>query len=108
MNNYPTEEQLKQIEIWRGDDFHGLMKFIKPIWMYSDCGYWKQEKSEYHISTGGWSGNEEIIDSMQKNYIWWTMFWKQSTRGGHYIFKDTKDYKTDLQARLLEETEKFE
>jgi len=83
---YPTEEQLKQIETWQWNDFQGLMEFIEPIWEFSDCGYWKQEGNEYHISTGGWSGNEEIIQAMQQNYVWWVQYWFQTNRGGHYIF----------------------
>lgn len=86
MNDYPTEEQLATIECWDASDLGGLMAYIKPIWNYSDCGYWKEENGEYRISTGGWSGNEDIIEVMNRNFVWWSQFWYQSNRGGHYIF----------------------
>ena len=46
----------------------------------------------YKISTGGWSGNESIIHSMQKADFMWNLNWVQSRRGGHYIF-ELKEYK---------------
>ena len=87
MDEYPTEDELKEITEWPHSDIEGLMNFIKSIWKYADCGYWKRTGKKYHISTGGWSGNEEIIGAMQKNkQFFWTMCWYQSRRGGHYIF----------------------
>ena len=83
---YPTEEELEEIRCWDSNDLHGLMAYIKPIWNYSDCGYWTQIGEEYHISTGGWSGNKEIVAALHKNTMFWMLFWKQSQRGGHYIF----------------------
>lgn len=65
---------------------HGLMAYIKPRWEFSDCGYWKQDGDIYIISTGGWSGNEEIIGALQENVIFWAIFWYSSTRGGKHIF----------------------
>ena len=86
MNEYPTNVQLLAISAWAANDFTGLMDFIKPLWAYADSGYWEQVGNEYHISTAGWSGNEEIIFYMMQNHVWWFMFWQQSRRGGHYIF----------------------
>jgi len=86
MDDYPTEQQLVKIETWPANDLEGLMGFIQPLWAYADCGYWSQLDGVYRISTAGWSGNEEIISSLQQNHIWWMMFWYQSRRGGHYIF----------------------
>ena len=87
MNDYPTDEQLDIIAHWKMSDLGGMMAYIKPLWNYADCGYWEEDDKEYRISTGGWSGNEDIIDAMRHNHIWWMMFWYQSRRGGHYIFK---------------------
>lgn len=86
-NDYPTENHLSIIKTWPYNDFIGLMEFIKPLWAYANCGYWKEQDGEYHISTAGWSDNEEIISYMEQNHVWWMMFWYQSQRGGHYIFK---------------------
>jgi hypothetical protein len=83
---YPTNGELKKIRNWPATDFHGLMEYIYERWNYADCGYWTQEGDVYHISTGGWSGNEDIVGAMMRNVVWWMMYWKSSKRGGHYIF----------------------
>jgi len=87
-SGYPTEECLDKIKNWKIDNnnLRDIMEFIKPVWKYADCGYWMEENGKYLISTGGWSGNEEIIDYMHQNFLLWMLYWEQSRRGGHYIF----------------------
>jgi len=85
-DDYPTEDELHKITTWHPKDFVGCMEYILTLWNYADCGYWKQEGEVYYLSTGGWSGNEDIIEALENNYIWWMMYWCQSRRGGHYIF----------------------
>jgi len=89
MNRYPTEQELEKIEKWPHNDFRGLMDFIHDIWEFAEWG-WSEKKLkdaiEYDISTGGWSGNEDIIRALEKNPLFWTMCWEQSRRGGYYIF----------------------
>jgi hypothetical protein len=94
-HGYPTEEMLQEIVAWDYKDCKGLLDAIKPYWQYSDCGYWRTEEVEeygkkklhYHISTGGWSGNEDILESLKANTMFWILAWVQSRRGGHYIFE---------------------
>lgn len=86
-----TDVQRTAIIGWDANDLSGLMTFIKPIWQYSDCGYWEQNGNEYYLHTAGWSDNEEIVFTMQQNHVWWMMHWFQSQRGGHYIFKKIRD-----------------
>lgn len=83
---YPTKKELKKIEKWPRNDFTGLMDFVHDLWKYADCGYWVQKHKEYYISTAGWSGNEDIISALEKNWTFWVLCWQQSRRGGHYIF----------------------
>ena len=89
-DGYPGRTELDRIRNWPDDDFAGLMAFAKSIWWMSDWG-WDEESVEgrtaFNISTGGWSGNEEIIDAMMDNKMFWLFCWEQSRRGGHYIFK---------------------
>lgn len=103
-DGYPTEEALDIIANWWSKpdseckSFSELMEFIKTIWWTPDYGW--QEKEEPHeiwpektvkrwyISTGGWSGNEDIIHAMKKSDFLWTLNWVQSRRGGHYIFEE--------------------
>ena len=97
-DGYPTENAL---EIIRRYPFtlpeRKLFEFIHSIWWMPDWG-WKEcevidevtnERSyAYYISTGGWSGNESIIQAMQENkWMFWSLTWQQSRRGGHYIFQ---------------------
>lgn len=100
-DGYPTEAALEKIEKWDyKDGWIELMDFVCGLWLYSDFGYWSMEKGVtivdtpnykvvtdvYNIFTAGWSGNESIIRSLEKNWMFWTFCWYQSTRGGHYIF----------------------
>jgi len=95
-DGYPTKEELEKISSWDLADFKGMMEFIKELWEFADWGWSESDEPDwlhkdrtnrvYRISTGGWSGNEEIIGAMQKNSIVWFLNWWESRRGGHYIF----------------------
>lgn len=102
-DGYPTEKALKLIEEWDYKDFEGLLAFVKDLWWYDEWGWDVVEIGEklnhtdeiakrktYYLSTGGWSGNEDIIRAMEKNWMLWWMIWYQSRRGGHYIFEAPK------------------
>ena len=95
-DNYPTEEELTRIRKWPTDDPRGWMAFIKTCWYAADWG-WSEHHvwpdpgpgsvTEYHISTAGWSGNEEIIRAMRENpNLLWSQTWESVRRGGHYVF----------------------
>ena len=97
-DGYPTDEELDQIKKWDCNDMVGCFGFIRSLWTY-DC-YWLEGEAasecsgkpvlRYEISTGGWSGNEDIIEAMHGNVVLWLMTWVQSRRGGHYIFEIKK------------------
>ena len=84
--DYPTEAELQTIRDWPLTDPRGLMAFVKSIWWSSDWG-WAEKGERYFISTGGWSGNEEIISVLMEKSIFWSMYWTGSHRGGHYEFE---------------------
>ena len=88
-HGYPTEEALKKIINWPDDDMLGLINFVKELWYYPN--YWHEDGGNkairYEISTGGWSGNEDLIGAMRSNQIFWMLCWYSSRRGGHYIFE---------------------
>ena len=93
-NNYLTDTELETIRFWPKDKgFHNLMAYTKNIWIYP--GYFQENKMEketiYKISTGGWSGHEEIIDALNMNHFFWMECWYSSRRGGHYMFKVEKN-----------------
>lgn len=93
---YPTDESLEKIANYPllGNRGKQLLDEIKPIWNYADAGYWHVEETDthfkYHLSTIGWSGNEDIIRALQKNVLFWHMHWYSSKRGGHYVFEFRK------------------
>lgn len=91
-DGYPSEEALKRVETWNyKDGWRPWFEFIKKLWRYPDwCTSEDVEGgtvTNWDISTGGWSGNEDVIRAMQANKFMWTMTWVQSRRGGHYTFE---------------------
>ena len=87
-DGYPDEGELTRISEWRDDrfDWSGLMAFIRPLWRYAEDGYWKQQGSLYRLATGGWSGNEAIIDALRANPLFWGMTFVAKVVGGLYWF----------------------
>lgn len=90
-DGYPTGYALKVIESWDSQDFWGLVDFIKKVWWHAKTGvdayrYKDSSDGEVLLHTWGWSGNEEIIDAIRENVVWWGLYWFRSERGGHYIF----------------------
>lgn len=89
-DGYPTTYCLYKIRSWEIKDWESLKALLayvgdnlyynNSLRVSSDCLSWS-------ISTGGWSGNESIIEALKKNWFFWSAFWKRSTRGGHYEFE---------------------
>ncbi len=96
---YPSDEELRRIREWAYDDPRGWFAFIKERWKHADVGYWREGHGceeydgaydSYHLSTVGWSGNEELVGAMKENFILWGQHWEQSRKGGHYEFRVRK------------------
>jgi len=95
---YPTEETLLTIQHWTHTDHAGLFDFVKAAWR-SDMGKfyeaWRGHDGERSwlmlcMSTGGWSGNESIIEALGRNTMFWSLRWEMSKRGGYYEFSMRK------------------
>ena len=91
MNEYPTESQLKVIRNWYKRDSQpviDLIDFIGALWWMPDWGFKLTGKRvlRLELHTGGWSGNEDIINELH-NTMFWMLYWRKSIRGGHYYFK---------------------
>lgn len=99
-DGYPTEEALERVLGWeqRGpEDGHALLAFVREIWWSAQWGFHHRDtKAEfgggtervYSLSTGGWSGNEEIVRALMENRGHaWFFWWESSRRGGHYTFR---------------------
>lgn len=86
-DRYPTEEELNIVKNWDCKDPKGLVDYIESIWWMADWGFKLTGKKvlKLELHTGGWSGNEDIIDALQNTFLWW-LYWEKSVRGGHYYF----------------------
>lgn len=83
-------------------DYAALMEFIRVRWHWQFG--WNERTAKriegivyvrgrrYWMSTGGWSGNESIIQAMRQNDgrqgggMFWIICWESSRCGGHYTF----------------------
>jgi len=85
---YPPESVLKKIQKWDLTKSHvsELLNYVQQFWEYPDR--FVRKKHTLYLSTGGWSGNEDIITALQRNYLFWSLYWYRSQRGGHYWFND--------------------
>lgn len=89
MHDYPTDEQLQFIrdyDLKQGPV--GLIEHLMEIWHWPDyLGYSQDHRAGYlELHTGGWSGNEDIIEALAVSSFW-LMYWQKSERGGHYEFE---------------------
>lgn len=88
-DGYPTDETIKTIEKWKihnKQDMVDLLEYVEEAWYYPDY-FTRYPGEQYAVSTGGWSGNEDLIAAMNTNYIFWMFCWVESRRGGHYKFE---------------------
>ena len=90
-DGYPTEEELEKIRKWDiiEQPIVDLVSYVESLWWAPDWGFKLSGKRilRLELHTGGWSGNENIIAALRKNWMFWSLCWLKSTRGGHYWFK---------------------
>lgn len=87
-DGYPTDEELERIKAWPYEDFAGLLEFVNAQcwWPRPDCGF-RRFGDLYELATGGWSGNEEVIDALHRNPMFNALCWQSSHRGGLHVYK---------------------
>ena len=88
---YPTEGELKIIKEWdltKQEKVSDLLEYIEEIWWAPDWGFILSGKRvlKLELHTGGWSGNEDIIGALQRNILFFALYWDKSVKGGHYYF----------------------
>ena len=92
---YPTEDDLKSISEWDYKSGYGeLGKFVIEIWNYDDYATLSEKRKddvedeyvELRLITGGWSGNESIVNALMDNMMFRMLCWNSSHRGGLHIF----------------------
>ena len=89
-DGYPTEAELNIIRNWQpAKSYNDLMEYVQELWYYPN--YFMETEIEgntfYVFHTGGWSGNESLIEALQSNLLFWVVCWYQSTVGGHFTFQ---------------------
>lgn len=84
-DGYPTEAAYQRIKNWPVTlEPVALLDFIGSLWKYPDR--WTVDDGIYTVSTGGWSGNEDLLAALRENPVYWMTTWVKSVRGGHYVF----------------------
>lgn len=91
-DGYPHDIEVQRIISWRirnRDDVLALVAYVKRRWTYADVGYWTEvvdRDGTVHLmmSTGGWSGNEDLVDALESSIAWGLCF-DSHRRGGHYV-----------------------
>ncbi len=84
---YPEGRELRRIKKWDAiKDVHGLIEYIREMWRYTSYFSWDPGTEMLELHTAGWSGNEDIIDALKENAMFWALYWERSERGGHYYF----------------------
>jgi hypothetical protein len=84
-DGYPYDAELGRIAQWPHTDIPGLIDYVIGLWHYPNSAWRDGEK--YCFATGGWSGNESIMDALAQNHMFWTLCWQLSERGGYYEFE---------------------
>ena len=97
---YPLPETLAKIQAWEINsyaDCEALLVWVHRVWKWDNyfTASKRRERShkggrlyrKYHVSTGGWSGHEEIMTTLENNWHFWSLAWYSSRRGGHYEFR---------------------
>ena len=82
-NGYPTDESLEYIETYQGD-YEDLLQEVALA--FTDYGTYTNYNNKWCFATGGWSGNEMIINALESNHLFWALCWQASRRGGYYEF----------------------
>jgi len=88
MNSYPDEETLEVIKKYDPikDDIDTFLEVIHDAWNYADDGGFVKKGKKLELHTYGWSGNEDIIQALQDNHFFFSLYWDKSEKGGHYYF----------------------
>ena len=88
---YPDDDELKKIKEWPHDDYVGVWDFIRRRWKWTEgireAMNMAGDKTVLVVATGGWSGNEDLIEALQENKnMIWALHWQLSARGGYFEF----------------------
>jgi len=99
---YPEDSLVELIKNFEGTvmDFFDL---VEMCWIH-EYGCMKRHnyggEHRIYMATGGWSGNEDIIQAMRENKSWfWMMSWHRSERGGAFWFRFPSPKRATVQSK---------
>lgn len=94
---YPTEEFISFIKTYKPSEKIPLLTFVETVlpnvWYMPDWGFKLHRKykgkRKLELHTGGWSGNEDIINAIKSNILLthWKLKYVMWRTGGHYYFE---------------------
>ena len=96
-DGYPTKIALTKLRKmtdgveWDLERVKNLVEYLREIWWQPDWGIefeTKKNKWKLWLHTGGWSGNEEIMQVLRES-IFWMLYWRIWKRGGHFYFSNS-------------------
>lgn len=88
-DGYPAEEWL---ELLREAPPEEVLSMARDAWNMDYGTIRREHDSEFGngelvcFVTGGWSGNEQILHHMELNFVFWSLHWYSSYRGGLHKF----------------------
>ena len=66
-NDYPSDATLQKIRDWDIADCKGVLDFIREQWKYMGRN---TRPGIYTFATGGWSGNELLLEALYASPPW--------------------------------------
>ena len=87
---YPTERTLETIRGWPVFEtgLRPLLEFIRKAWKYDNLA--TETNGLWIFSTGGWSGNEELLDALIATPWRGLVLSYVEFGGGHYVIAASK------------------
>ena len=89
---YPSDKALEHLAKFQprnNNGFDEVWEYLRIMWRYPNGVTFERGEDTQElvrIWTGGWDGNEDLVDAMNLNYIIWPMAWLSSHRGGLFYF----------------------
>lgn len=88
---YPSKDDLYKVQHWDFKDVRGLFDFIEDSDGMQAYGSFRRTimpdgRERIRIATGGWSGNEDMMSALERNFIVYSSYWKLSARGGLEVY----------------------
>jgi hypothetical protein len=102
-DGYPHDIELARIRTWPLSglaDYEAVIPHLGVRWSYPDRWHKEVAKADfgdrmelrYTFSTGGWSGNEDLVAAIEGNQMLQVIGAYSWQRGGHYEYRFPMDH----------------